>query len=76
MAMTKEELQNYKSLTIVRAGTSAVAALQYSVTEHTYVAMMPATGTVGTVQAEQIKLTDEKIALIVIEQDGTIRLDL
>ena len=76
MAMKKEELQNYNTLRVVRGGTSVVAALQYSVTERTHIAVMPACGTVGTVRAEQIRLTDELIARIMCEQDGTIRLDL
>ena len=37
---------------------------------------MPLSQTVGTVQAEHITLTDELIARIVCEKDGTIRLDL
>lgn len=76
MIMEKENLQNYESLTIVCNNATIVARLQHSVTEHMYIAMMPPSSTVGTVQAEQIKLTDDMIGRISANQDGTIQLVL
>jgi len=75
-AMKKENLQKYASLKIVHNGTSVMASLSYSVTERRYIAMLPASGVFGTVQAEQIILTDDMMGRILCQPDGTISLDL
>jgi hypothetical protein len=74
--MKKENLQKYASLKIVHNGTSVMARLTYSVTKHTFTAILPASGIFSSVRDEQIKLTADMMGRILCQPDGTISLDL
>ena len=74
--MKSEHLRKYPSLTIVSGGTSVIAHLDYSVTEHKYIATLPASGLFAAVPDQQIELTADLVGQIVCQPDGTISLNL
>ena len=74
--MKSEILQKYASLKIIQGNITVVAHLAYSVTEHLYIATLPASGIIATVKDEQIKLTTDMVGRIVCLPDGTISLDM
>jgi len=69
-------MQKHVALELVHNGMSDTVRLTYSVTEHTFIAILPASGILSSVQDEQLKLTVDMVGHIVCEPDGTIRLDL
>jgi hypothetical protein len=74
--MNKEELPHYATLIIERNGEIDIAAITRSATEHKFIAMVRPGGISETIQPAQLQLTEEMIGRIVIQPDGTLKLDL
>jgi hypothetical protein len=72
--MEEKHLYHHSRLILVHKESRVEAKLVYSAPEHAFIAMLPASGLIGSVADEQLKLTTDMVGHIVCQPNGTLEL--